>query len=218
MPGCCAPGDLDDLFSPAQAASDARSYRGKGLNAEARRITEAIRRLGVGGLTVLEVGGGIGAIQLELLRSGASSATNVELSHSYEAVASELIAAAGLEGRIDRRIADFAGDGDVVPPADAVILQRVVCCYPNADALVEAAARHATRVLVLTFPIDRWWGGGVAALINAWPRLRGWRFRFYLHKTSAVIAAAEREGMHVLERRTGVFWQMLVFTREAVAA
>ncbi len=192
MPGCCAPGDLDELFTPAQAAGDARSYREKGLDAEGRRIAEAIRRAGLAGLTVLEVGGGIGALQLELLGSGASRATNVELSRSYEGIASELIAAAGLEGRIDRRVADFVAEEGSIPPADTVILQRVVCCYPDADALVGAAARHATRVLVLTFPIDRWWAGAAAALVNAWPRLRGWKFRFYLHPTTAVIAAAER--------------------------
>ena len=213
MSGCCAPGDLDDLFTPAQAAADARSYRKKGLNAEARAIADAIRSIGVSDLTVLEVGGGIGAIQLELLRSGASHATNVELSRSYEAVSSELIAAAGYEGRVDRRIADFVTDADAIPAADAVILQRVVCCYPDVNALVAAAARHARRALVLTFPVDRWWGRGAVALVNAWPRLRGWRFRFYLHRTSTVIAAAEAEGMRLVERRKGMFWQMLILTR-----
>ena len=53
--------------------------------------------------------------------------------------------------------ADFVAEARHIPPADAVILQRVICCYPHATALVEAAAEHARRVLVLTFPIDRWW-------------------------------------------------------------
>ena len=217
MSGCCDPGDLDDLFTPAQAESDARSYRANGLDAEARAIVEAIRGLGVTGLTVLEVGGGIGAIQLELLRSGASHTTNVELSRSYESSASELIAAAGLAGRIDRRVGDFVAQADAIPPADAVILQRVVCCYPDAEALVGAAARHARRALVLTFPIDRWWGRTLVVLFNAWPRLRGWKFRFYLHRTSIVIATAEVEGLRLAERRRGLFWQRLVLTREATA-
>ena len=213
MSGCCAPGDLDDLFSPAQAAADARRYREKGLDAEGRAIADANRSIGVSNLTVLEVGGGIGAIQLELLRSGASHATNVELSRSYESVSSELIAAAGCDGRVDRRVADFVTEADAIPAADAVILQRVVCCYPDGNALVAAAARHARRALVLTFPVDRWWGRGAVALVNAWPRVRGWRFRFYLHRTSAVISAAEVEGMRLVERRKGLLWQMLILTR-----
>jgi magnesium-protoporphyrin O-methyltransferase len=217
MSGCCRPGELDDMFSPAMADRDARRYAKNGLGAESRRIVEVVRRLGTEP-TVLEVGGGIGATELELVRAGASHATNVELSRSYEAVAAELIDAAGLAGRIDRRVADFVAEADSVPAADAVILERVVCCYPDADALVAAAARHAKRVLVLSFPIDRPPAGVVRALINVWPGLRGWKFRFYVHRTNTVIAAAEAQGMRLAERQKGLFWQMLVFERTAVAA
>jgi len=48
-------------------------------------------------------------------------------------------------------------------------------------------------------------------------RLRGWTFRFYHHRPRAVIAAAEAAGLRLSERRTGLIWQMLVLTREAVA-
>jgi len=215
MSGCCAPGDLDDIFSPSQAASDARAYRRNGLDGEARRIAGAIRRLGGDGYTMLEIGGGIGAIQLALLGERATSATNVELSRSYEPVARELIAEAGLEGRVDRRVADFVADAASIGPADAVILQRVVCCYPSAVTLVEAAARHARRVLVLTFPVDRWWIRRLLPLENLWLRIRRSKFRSFVHATSAIVDAAQRQGLRLDERRRGFFWQMLVFTREA---
>lgn len=218
MSGCCQPGDLDDLFSPAFADRDARRYRKDGLGSETRAIAEVVKRIGLDGLAVLEVGGGIGANQLELLRAGASRATNVELSRSYEAAATQLIEAAGLSGRIDRRVGDFVAEAEAIPPADAVILERVVCCYPDASALVAAAARHATRILVLTMPVDSQLGAFVAAVINVWPRLRGWKFRFYLHPTAAVVAAAEAQGMRLGERQKGFVWQMLVFRRETVAA
>ena len=213
--GCCAPGDLDDIFSPSQAASDARAYRRSGLDGEARRIAEAVRRVAGEGYTMLEIGGGIGAIQLALLREGATSATNVELSRSYEALARELIAEAGLDGRVDRRVADFVADASSIAPADAVILQRVVCCYPNAVGLVEAAARHARRVLVLTFPIDRWWIRLLLPLGNAWLRVRRSKFRSFVHATRTVVDAAEQQGLRLDIRRRGFLWQMLVFTREA---
>ena len=215
MPDCCAPGDLDEIFSPKQAAADARAFRRDGLDAEARRIADAVRRSVEPGFTVLEIGGGVGAIQLELLRDGASTSTNVELSRSYEDVARALIAEAGLEGRIDRRIADFVASSADVAVADAVILQRVVCCYPNATGLVTAAADHARRVLVLTFPVDRWWMRRAQLFLNLWPRVRGWKFRAFVHPTSAVLAAASARGMRLAERRVGFFWQMLVLTRGA---
>jgi 2-polyprenyl-3-methyl-5-hydroxy-6-metoxy-1,4-benzoquinol methylase len=210
---CCSPGDLDDIFSASQAESDARSYRRRGLDGEASRIAAAVRRSVEPPFTVLEVGGGIGAIQLALLRDGAASSTNVELSRSYESVARELIAEAGVEDRIERRVADFVAESADISPADAVILQRVVCCYPHASALVAAAAEHARRVLVLTFPVDRWWIRLALRLANVWVRLRGSKFRSFAHPTRTVIESAESRGLRLDERRQGLFWQTLVLTR-----
>ena len=152
MSACCSPGDFDDIFSPAQARSDARSYRDKGLDAEAARIADAVRHRTKGGFTVLEIGGGIGALQIELLRDGASSATNVELSRSYEDVARELLVEAGVAERVERRVGDVLADPSSVAPADAVILQRVVCCYLHAEGLCvsrrsERAACSCSRSL-----------------------------------------------------------------------
>ena len=215
MSSCCSPGDLDDVFSPRQARADARAYRQKGLDGEASRIADAVRARLPAGYTVLEIGGGIGAIQLALLRDGAAASTNVELSASYEPFARELIDEAGLDGRVVRRVADFVAEADTVPAADVVILQRVVCCYPHAERLVASAAAHARRVLVLTFPVDRLWIRLLVPIANAWMRLRRSKFRIFAHRTSAVIASAREEGLALETRRAGAFWQMLVLVRAA---
>ena len=212
MSACCSPGDLDDVFSPDQARSDARAYRRDGLDDEAARIADAVRRSVDPGYTLLEIGGGVGAIQLELLKSGASSAVNVELSRSYEPVARELIAETGVDGRVDRRVGDFLAEPGAIDAADAVILQRVICCYPDATALVEAAAEHARRVMVLTFPVDRWWARAIL-VENLWMRLRRSRFRSFIHRTDTVVAAASRRGLSLAERHRGFIWQMLVLRR-----
>jgi predicted RNA methylase len=215
---CCSPGDYDRIFTPASAESDARAYRRKGLGGEARRITREVKARGIAGRSVLEVGGGVGAIQVELLRAGASRATNVELSSAYEAAARRLLEDAHVADRATRHVADFVTGASRIGVADAVILQRVVCCYPDADALVSAAAAHARDVLVLTLPVRRWWMHFARVAINLWPRIRGSRFRFFLHRTATVVSAAERDGMRLEERHAGLVWQMLVFTRENVPA
>jgi len=126
VPPCCRPGDFDDVFDEARAADDARTYGRRGLDREARAIVRTLREGGVTGWSVLEVGGGVGAIQLELLRAGAARATNVELSPGYENAARELLARRGLEGRVDRRIGDFVAEAPTLGTADAVVLHRVV--------------------------------------------------------------------------------------------
>jgi O-methyltransferase len=210
---CCTPGDIDDVFSAKQAESKARRYRERGLDGEAREIKRLLSDDALRGMTVLEVGGGIGALEIELVRAGADHAANVELATSYEHAAASLIADAGLEGRIDRRVADFVAEADAIPTADAVILERVVCCYPDDVALVRAAARHAARRLVLTFPVERWWVSLGLAAANMLLRLRGSKFRGFMHPASRIIASAEAEGLRLTYRRKGLLWQILVFAR-----
>lgn len=214
MGGCCRPGDLDDVFDEKNARTQARSYRRKGLGGTSRRILALIRERAAPGDSVLEVGGGIGAIPLELLAADSeASATNVELSTTYESVAATLLRERGLEGRVTRRIGDFVSEAATVPAADVVVLDRVVCCYPDADRLVSAAAAHARRLLVLAFPVDRWWIRLGLAVANLLLRVRGSTFRAFAHPTQRVIAAAMREGLRPTTHRRGIIWQIVALER-----
>ena len=87
MSDCCTPKGYRTIFSEKSARSEAKRYRSKGLDKVSRRIVELVKERGVKGLTVLEVGGGIGAIEIELLKAGATRATNVELTPTYEEAA-----------------------------------------------------------------------------------------------------------------------------------
>ena len=178
-------------------------------------MVEFVRARMSPGFTVLEVGGGVGEIHLELLEGGASHALNVELATQYERVAAELIRERGMEARVERRIGDFVQDADGVPDADVVVMNRVVCCYPDADALVTAAAAHARRYLLITFPVDRWWTRLALRFGNAYFALRRSTFRGYVHATELVVAAAERRGLRGTEHRRGLIWQLIALERVA---
>jgi magnesium-protoporphyrin O-methyltransferase len=115
-------------------------------------MVEFLRELGIEGATVLEVGGGVGEVEIELLKAGAARAQNLELSPAYEEQARTLAGRAGVQGRIDWRIYDLAQDPGAVESADLVVLHRVVCCYPDYERLLGAAADHARRALVFSYP------------------------------------------------------------------
>jgi magnesium-protoporphyrin O-methyltransferase len=163
---------------------------------------------------VLEVGGGVGAIELELLAAGADRATNVELSGEYEVEAEKLIAERGLEEHLDRRVADFVTEP--VEPHDVVVMHRVVCCYPDVDRLVGVAAAHTRRRLLLTYPRERPWTRAGIRVINLLLRISGSTFRAFVHPVARMAAAAQREGL-ALERRErpGLIWENAVYERIA---
>jgi len=210
MPGCCTPSGYRKVFGERAARRDVRKYRRRGLDRAARRIADFLAGRGVAGDSVLEVGGGVGAIQLELLKAGAARATNVELSPEYEPYAAELL---GDDERVERRIGDFVRDAAELEPADDVVLHRVVCCYPDPEALVGAAADHARRRLVLSFPPDTALFRAGSAVVNAFLALTRTEFRTFVHPAVAILGPARARGLEpALDTRTPM-WRIVGFER-----
>jgi hypothetical protein len=165
------------------------------------------------GETVLEIGGGIGEIEIELLRAGAEHATNVELVGVYEPQGQALLEEQGLAGRIEWRYGDLATDRDLAPAADVVVLNRVVCCYPDMPALVDAAAGKANRALALSFPRDTLLIRLGMRVINGWCRVRRSDFRFFVHSPPEIVATASARGFRLVEEHTGRMWQIAALER-----
>jgi 2-polyprenyl-3-methyl-5-hydroxy-6-metoxy-1,4-benzoquinol methylase len=210
---CCPPKGYDKLFGERAARRDAKRYRRKGLDETAERMVEFLRSRGVEGTTVLEIGGGVGAIEVELLKAGAERAVDVELSPYYERAARELWREQGVGDRIEYRAANVAEDGKDVGSADAVIMHRVVCCYPDYDALVGAAAERARRYLVMSFPRERTASRVIVRGLNLVARMLRWEHRSYVHSVAEIIAAAERRGLTPVLERSGRIWQMAALER-----
>ena len=210
MSDCCRPDGYNRLFSARQARRDARRYRKRGLGGTSRQLVALAGN--VSGESVLEVGGGVGAIELELLAAGAERATNVELSGNYEEEAATLLAERGLTERVGRRVGDFVEES--AEPHDVVVMHRVVCCYPDVDRLVGAAAACTRRRLLLTYPREHLWVRAGFRSINLFMRLSGSSFRAFVHPVVHMAAAAEREGL-TLERRErqGLVWENAVYER-----
>ena len=210
MSGCCCPDGYNRFFSAKQARAAADRYRKRGLGGTSRDLVELAGD--VWGETVLEVGGGVGAIELELLAAGAERATNIELSSEYEEEAATLLAERDVSERVDRRVADFVTEP--VEPHDVVVMHRVVCCYPDVDLLVGTAAAHTRRRMLLTYPRDRPWIRAGMWFINLGLRISGSSFRSFVHPVARMKEAARREGL-TLERRErpGWIWENAVYER-----
>src|SRR5207344_3553266 len=121
----------------------------------------------------LEIGGGVGEFQIELLSRGAREATNLEISRGYESQAAALLDRAGMTDRVTRRLVDIATSPEDVEPADVVVLHRVVCCYPDYERLLSAAASHAKRLLVYSHPPENVLTRMIIGGENLLHRLRG---------------------------------------------
>jgi len=191
----------------------ASRYRKHGLDKTARTIVELLEQSGVVGATVLEIGGGAGEIQLELLKRGAASATNLELSPAYEPEAAALTAEAGFTGRVQRRLVDIATDPAAVQSADIVVLNRVVCCYPDYATLLGAAADHARQQLVFSHPPRNPVSRAVVATQNLLLRIAGRDFRVFTHPPAAMLAVLAERGLQLRAVHRGRVWQVAAVSR-----
>lgn len=208
MTNCCKPAEYRRFFNRKFARRDLDRYRRRGLAATERDLVTLCHD--VAGASVLEVGGGIGALQLELLDAGAATATNVELSSGYEEAAAELFSGRAVE----RRIGDFVAED--ISPHDVVLMHRVVCCYPDVQELVGRAAAQTKRTLALTYPQERIWIRAGLRLVNVWLRVSGCGFRTYAHPVAQIDGAAEREGLRLERRvRRGLLWESAGYGRNA---
>ena len=212
---CCSPKGYRWVFSERMAQADARRYRRKGLDSTSRRIVDFLKAQGVEGRTVLEVGGGIGAIQLELLKAGAAHAVSVELTPTYEDVARQLVEEAGLAQRVERKVMDFAQAAAEVDAADVVIMNRVICCYPDMPRLAGAAADHARRLLVMSYPKRAWWTIAGLAIANwiLWATRR--EFHIFLHRPAQIVATSERHGLRPVLDDRGFLWTVTALSTTA---
>ena len=109
---------------------------------------------------------------------------------------------------MERRLHDIAVDPAAVPPADIVILNRVVCCYPDYERLLSAAADHATRRLVFSHPPRNLASRAIVGAQNLAFRLAGREFRTFAHPPQAMLDVLVRHGLRPAFRHRGVPWQV----------
>ena len=215
MSDCCTPKGYRQIFSEKNAAGEAKRYRRKGLDGTSKRIFDFIRECGVEGKTLLEVGGGIGAIEIELLKAGMARAINVELTPTYEAAADELLVEAGLTDQVERMVMDFAQAEPEVETADVVVMNRVICCYPDMPKLAGVAANRTKGLLVMSFPNRRWWTRLGLTVANFGFRVIRLQFRVFLHPPELIQAAVLQHGFRTRFNERGLLWQVNAFERIA---
>ncbi|WP_109471003.1 SAM-dependent methyltransferase [Ornithinimicrobium cavernae] len=197
------------MFTRRFADYRANRYRSKGLDSSQLHLVHFLESVGIEGRTVLEIGGGVGELQLDLLSRGAATATNVELVRSYDAPAAALAEETGLSQQVHRLIGDVAVEPDLVAPADLVVLHRVVCCYPDVEGLLSAAGRLTRRALVLSHPPYSVAARGATGLINLGQRVMGRQYRAFDHDPELMTAVLREQGLTVSHRRRGLVWQVV---------
>ncbi|MDQ2966177.1 MAG: methyltransferase domain-containing protein [Chloroflexota bacterium] len=165
--------------------------------------------------SVLEIGCGGGALSIGLLERGATSATGVDLSTESLEVARGRAEVAGLSDRIRFE----PGDGALIPlaPHDWVVLDRVLCCYPDLDRLLGNSVSAAQNRYAFSVPASSGWRGFANRiwfwLEDATESLRGQPCRGYVHDIRRIEARLKDAGFRRTRSGVARLWYVAVFDR-----
>lgn len=217
MSGECCRVDYDEQFNDDEARRDLLQYRANGADPSTRRLVDALVTQGVAGASLLDVGGGIGAVQLQLLAAGVASSLDVDASAPYLAVAESEAAELGWRDRTHYLHGDFTAVAAQVEAADIVTLDRVICCYPDARRLIGLSAARARRLYGLVHPVDRWWTRALARLGNLGYRLFRNPYRMHVHRQPLIDALVAQQGMEPVSVHQAWFWRTAVYRRRATS-
>ena len=208
---CCK--ITNDQFGKDTAEADLKSFRRKGPEKHTQLILDAVRSLGLKDASLLDVGGGIGAIYHELLGNTASHATHVDASSAYLEVAKQEADQRGNTERVEFVHADFTDVAGELAPADVVTLDRVVCCYPDFRSLLKAAAGRSQRALVMAYPRDNWLSRAIVHIGDWFLRLSRNPFRVFVHPVAQMDSLLNAEGLHRVSLKRLFVWEVALYQR-----
>src|SRR6266700_742966 len=215
---CCGASACESQFDRKRAARELKDYRAHGPQPTGRAMIHLLRRAGVEGSTLLDIGGGIGGIQYDLLEAGAREVTAVDASSAYQQAARAEAERRGVSARIQFRLGDFVTLAPQVTAADIVTLDRVVCCYPDMEPLVRLSAERCRRLYGLSYPRYRWPVRAVVSTENAFRRLFRNPFRSFVHSPVVMDRLLTALGFTLQSKVRTFAWEVVVYVRDGAAA
>ncbi len=211
---CCGPKPCESQFDRKLAARELKHYRAHGPEPTGRALIHLLRRALQDGSTLLDIGGGIGAIQYDLLEAGVREVTAVDASTAYQQAARAEAERRGVSARIQFLLGDFVTLAPEVAAADIVTLDRVVCCYPDMEPLVRLSAERCRRLYGLSYPRDRWPVRAVVSIENVFRWLFRNPFRSFVHSPVEMDRLLTELGFTLQSKVRTFAWEIVVYGRE----
>jgi SAM-dependent methyltransferase len=209
---------ISQCFDKCACARGGRARPGS-VRGVSRALLELLEQRQIAGGTMLELGCGLGGLTLESVVLGATHADGVDLSPVTIREASRLAAEAGLADRVTFSVGD--GSREDLSPHDVVVLDKVICCYPEVDALIDNSVRAARATYGVVVPFSSGWRGVLArtaiGVENTIRRLKGQSFRAFVHDVGEIEARIERAGLARVSTARRLMWYVAVYARRASA-
>ncbi len=214
MSCCCPEARSASKFFSFFARNYRKRYAKKGLEPSQKQLVDGLRQADFQDASLLEIGSGVGYLHQTLIEEGAASAVGIDLSPRMISEATAGAEEKGLSDHVRYIVDDFVGIEEVLEQADITILDKVICCYPDADGLVHKSLGRTRRVYALIYPRDRWFLRAGSRFIAGVFFLLRVQFRNYIHDPTMIEAWITIEGFNKKYENQTTAWLTQVYVRE----
>lgn len=218
MSCCCPHSRSAGRFFSFFARRYRKRFESRGFEPPQKLLLKGLQQAGYQGASLLEIGSGVGHLNQSLLEQGASTAVGIDLAPKMIEEAVKWASDRGLEDRTRYIEGDFMEIVQSVEQADVTLLDKVVCCYPDADGLVHKTLEKTRRVYALIYPRNRWFIRAGCRLLSVLMKLTGSEFRPYVHDPDQVDQWVRDAGFTRLYNDQTMIWLVQVYVKDDVTS
>lgn len=213
MSCCCPHSRSANRFFSRFAGRYRKRFEKKGFEPSQKQLIEGLERAGYADASILEIGSGVGHLHQTLLEQGAASAVGIDLAAKMIDEARSWAADRCLADKTDYIQGDFIELADAIGTADITVMDKVVCCYPDADRLVHRSLDKTRYVYALTYPRNRWYVRVVMAFMAGVMKLMRSDFRSYVHDPVMIERWVRDAGFNKSYQDHNLVWLTQVYVK-----
>lgn len=207
---CCG---AEAFFDNKMAEKQYRQYIKKGPSRITAKIIRQLADQNIEGKSLIDVGGGIGALQWWFLEMNGAETTAIEASTAYLNQAEEHATKYNWKDKTRFIFGDYTQVHSQVAPADFITLDKMICCYPDYKEIVEISCQKAKTYIALSYPID----GFLSRIVNVFgsliAKLKSNTFRPFVHPVKNIRELFEQQGFERISYTMAFPWHVETYRR-----
>ena len=207
---CCG---ADLFFDKKTSDKKYKIYLKKGPSRVTAKMIEQLEKQEVEGKSMIDIGGGIGALQWWFLGVGGHATIGIDASSGYLKQAEEHSKTKGWETKSEFILGDCVEIYPQIESAEFITLDKVVCCYPNYKEILEATCDKATKAISLSYPMDGFISEAIRKMGDFFMSFKNNPFRPFIHSVKDIRLVFEQKGYKRVAHNLAFPWHVETYEK-----
>ncbi len=212
MNSCCK-STYDTTFDLKRAKKEMAQYLKTGPKKSTHYLIDPLKDQDLSSNSLLDIGGGTGAIILELFGKEIDRAYYLEISDAYSAVFRDQVVLRSLEENIEIQTGDLTENHQKLPRVDVVTMDKVICCYEDYQQLVKLSLQKAVKLYAYTIPLDVWWVKAINSVAEFIKSLFTNQLPTHVHPVGKIEEMVMAQGFRKIYQKSHREWLTVIYSK-----